>query len=60
MAKEKIKIQYAEDWVNTMPVQPTPGGTLHIHAELNLIITEGISWQRWYHRELIPLYECWE
>ena len=34
MAKEKIKIQHAEAWVDTMPVQPTPGGTLHVHVEL--------------------------
>ena len=34
MSNEKIKIQHAEAWVDTMPIQPTPGGTLHVHVEL--------------------------
>ncbi len=34
MALEKIKIEHAEAWVDTMPMQPTPGGTLHVHVEL--------------------------
>jgi hypothetical protein len=31
----KIEIIKAEAWVDTMPIQPTPGGTLHVTADIN-------------------------
>lgn len=53
MTKEKIKIQHAEAWDNIMPVQPTPGGTLHVLLEivsnnhgrhfLNKMIPQGVN-----------------
>jgi hypothetical protein len=30
----KLKVKKAEAWVDTMPVQPTPGGTLHVVVTL--------------------------
>ena len=34
MAKQ-IEIIKAEAWIDTMPIQPTPGGTLHVIADIN-------------------------
>jgi hypothetical protein len=34
MTTEKIKIQHAEAWIDSMPAQPTAGGTLHVFVEL--------------------------
>ncbi len=31
----QIKIIKAEAWVDTQPIQPTPGGTLHVVVEFN-------------------------
>jgi len=35
MEKELIEIIKAEAWVDKQPIQPTPGGTLHVAVEMN-------------------------
>ncbi len=34
MTKTTVQINKADAWVDTMPVQPTPGGTLHVSLEV--------------------------